>query len=91
MKQAEIHRLDRRLIQMPRPHSPYNDDVKLEVPPPSDMTYAGKHRLGIHENFESCSSMRDHVRRAPDGRFPIAAPIPLPDHIKNAAIFTVWK
>ena len=89
MKQAEIPRLDRRLIQMPRVHSSYNDDVKMDAFFPSDMTYADKQRRGIHENFESCTSMREHGHRALNGRFPLAAPIPPPAHIKKAAAFTL--
>ena len=89
MEQATIPRLDKALIQLPRFHSPFNDDVKLDSFLPADMTYAGKQRRGIHENFESCASMRDRVRRALNERFPLAAPIPLPEHIKKAAVFTL--
>ena len=81
MKQAKIHRLDRRLIQIPLVHSSHNDDVKRDAFAPADMTYAGKQRRGIRENFESCASSRDHVRRSMNERFPLAAPIPLPEHI----------
>ena len=88
MQQAEIPRLGRRLIQLPRMRSSYNDDVKLDAFAPADMTYAGKQRRGIRENFESCSSMRDRVLRALDERFPLGAPMPLPEHIKKAAVFT---
>ena len=89
MKQAEIPRLDRGIIQLPRVHSSYNDDVKLDAFFPADMTYAGRQRRGIHENFESCTSMRDHAIRALNERFPLAAPIPMPEHIKKAAVFTL--
>ena len=85
---AKIPIFDRELVQLPRRHSSYNDDVKLDTFSAADMTYAGKQRKGIHENFESCTSMRDHVLRALDERFPLAAPIPLPEHIKKAAVFT---
>ena len=88
MGQAQIPRLDRALIQLPRVHSPYNDDVKLDSYQPADMSYADKQRRGIHENLESCTSMRDHVSRALDERFPLASPTPLPEHIKKAAVFT---
>ena len=88
MEQATIPRLDRALVQLPRLHSSFNDDVKLDSFLPADMTYAGKQRRGIRENFESCTSMQGHVRRALNERFPLAAPIPLPEHIKKAAVFT---
>ena len=88
MKQAEIPRLYRGLVQLPRVHSSYNDDVKLAAFPPSDMTYADKQRRGIRENFESCTPIRDHVRRSLNGRFPLSSPIPMPGHIKEEAIFT---
>ena len=32
--------------------------------------------------------MQDHVLRALDERSPLAAPIPLPEHIRKAAVFT---
>ena len=88
MERAAIPRLDSALIRLPRVHSSFNGDVKLDSFRPADMTYAGKQRRGIHESFESCTSMRGHVLRALDGRFPLAAPIPLPEHIKKAAVFT---
>ena len=89
MGKATSPRLDRALIQLPRFHSSFNDDVKLESFLPADMTYAGKQRRGIHENFESCTSMQGHVRRALNERFPLAAPVPLPEHIKKADVFTL--
>ena len=88
MVRAQIPSFDRELVQLPCRHSSYNDDVKLEAFQAADMTYAGKQRKGIHENFESCTSMQDHVLRALDERFPLAAPIPLPEHIEKAAVFT---
>ena len=88
MDQARIPRLGRELIQLPRVHSSYNDDVKMGAFQPADMTYAGKQRNGIRENFESCTSMHDHVRSAPDGRFPLAAPTPMPERVEKAAVFT---
>ena len=87
MKRAEIHRLDRRPIQLPREHSSYNDDVKQGAFCPADMTYAGKQRMGVREISEPRSSTQDRVRRAPNERFPFDAPIPLPEHIKKAAVF----
>ena len=89
MKQAATPRLDRRIIQLPRAHSSYNDDVKLDAFPTADMTRAGNQRRGIHENFESRTSMRGHVLRALDERSPLAAPIPLPEHIRKASVFTL--
>ena len=88
MDQAQIPRFNRELVQLPRVHSSYNDDVKLDSYQPADMSYAGKQRRGIRENLESCTPMRDHVSRALGERFPLASPIPLPEHIKKAAVFT---
>ena len=88
MDQARIPSFVRESAQLPRVHSSFNDDVKLDASQPADMTYVGKQRKGIHENFVSCTSMQDHVLRALDERFPLAAPIPLPEHIKKAAVFT---
>ena len=51
------------------------------------MTYAGKQRKGARENFESCTSTQDHVCRSLNGRFPSAAPIPMPEYIRKAAVF----
>ena len=87
MVRAKIPVFDRELVQLPRRHSSYNDDVKLDAFQAADMTYAGKQRKVIHENFESCTFMQDHVLRALAERFPLAAPIPLPEHIEKAAIF----
>ena len=89
MDQAQIPRFDRELVQLPRAYSSFNDDVVLGDFKPADMTYAWKQRKGIRENFASCASMQDHVRRALDERFPLAAPIPLPEHIKKADVFTL--
>ena len=88
MKRAEIPRFDREIAQLPGATSSFNDNVKLDAFLPSDMTYADKQRRGIHENSTSCESMRDHVRLALGEKFPLAAPIPLPGHIRDAALFT---
>ena len=87
MDQARIPSFDRESAHLPRAHSSFNGDVKLGAFQPADMTYDGK-RKGIRENFESCASMQDHVLRALDERFPLAAPTPLPEHIRKAAVFT---
>ena len=89
MGQAQIPPFDREIPQLPRVRSSFNDDVKLDAFQPADMTYAGKQRKGIRENFESFTSMQDHVRRALGERFPLAAPIPPPEHIKKEAVFTL--
>ena len=88
MKQAGIPRLRRRLIQLPREHSSYNDDVEMDAFCPFDMTYSGKQRRGIREHFGPCNSMQDHAHRALKGRFSRAAPIPMPEHIKMASVLT---
>ena len=89
---ARIPRFDRELAQLPRAHSPYNGDVKMDAFQPADMTYAGNQRKGIRENLEPCNSTQDHVLRALEGRFPLEEPTPLPDHIKKRQLFPHrWK
>ena len=89
MGKATSPRLDRALIQLPRFHSPFNDDFKLDSFLLADMTYAGKQRKGVRWNFEPCTSMQDHVRRALNERFQMASRIPLPERIEKAAVFTL--
>ena len=81
MGQAQIPRFDRAIAHLPRVHSSPNGDVLMGAFLPSDMTYAGKQRKAIRENFEHFASMQDRVRRAIDERSPLASPTPLPGSI----------
>ena len=74
-------------VQFPAKHLSSNDDAFLEPYRPSQITYAGKQRRAIHENFETCSSAREHIERATREDFPSEADIPLKEDTREAAYF----
>ena len=88
VKNAEIRPFGRKLVQLPTPRRSFNDDVHVEAYAPAALTYAGKQRKGIHENFESCTSMEDHVHRALGEQFPLSVDTPLPQDTRAAALFS---
>lgn len=75
-------------MQLHCEHSSPNDDVKLDAFSPPDMTYAGNQIRGIRGEFDSCASTQVHARRALIDPFPLAAPNPLPEHIRKASVLT---
>ena len=65
----------------------FNDDVCLETYEPATLSFADKQRKGIHEAFDGCSSMKDHIRRAASQPFPLASETPIPEETRTAAKF----
>ena len=65
----------------------FSDDVRLEAYEPASLSFADKQRKGIHEAFDGCSSMEDHIRRAASQPFPLASETPIPEETRTAAKF----
>ena len=65
----------------------FNDDVKLEHYQPAALSFADKQRRGIHESFDGCADMHEHIRRAMKQPSPMAYETPLPDETSRAAEF----
>lgn len=65
----------------------FNDDVTLESYNPAELSYADKQRKGIHEAFDTCTDMQEHVRKAVSQPFPLASETPLPTETSKAAAF----
>ena len=62
----------------------FSDDVTLEAYTPSDLSLAGKLRNAIHEAFDNCHDMMEHVRRAVPKPFLSASGTSLPEETPKA-------
>ena len=86
MRKAEIRAFGRKYAHPPAQRRSYNDDVRVEAYKPAELTYAGKQRREIRENFVSLSSTEDHVHRALREQFPLSVGTPLPHDTKDDAV-----
>ena len=73
---------------LPTERRSYNDDVRAEAYVPAEVAITDKQRNGIRENFDTCSSMRDHVHGALRGVLLLSAETPLPQDTVEAGEFT---
>ena len=75
-------------FRLPREHSSYNDDVRLECFRDADWASAGKQRKEIHEPLDSFRSIDRHIRDASRDGFPLFCETHLPKELRKAAICT---
>ena len=59
MRRAEIRVFERKRVQLPAQHRSYGDDVHVEAYMPPVTIYAGIHRVGIQEHFDSLSTFAE--------------------------------
>ena len=67
----------------------FNDDVCLEAYLPAALPFADKQRKGIHEAFDGCSSMKEHIKRAVKQPFPMASETPIPG--EHGKMRSLWR
>ena len=75
---------DRAGFTLPRRQS-FNGDVEIEAYRPAKLILAGKHRKGIREPLDFCSSPDEHIRYALKDPFPLSAATPLQRELKAAS------
>lgn len=65
----------------------YNEDVHLEAYRLAKIIMADRHREGIREIIDICSSFGEHIRRDIGDLPPLAADAPLPRGLLDASRF----